>query len=137
MTSSTPTCPTTRSCARCWPPTSRRRCAWPTPPSWATTQFFSAGMDAIGAGLPKLLTGRDLAGFTERQEAFIARDVPVPLAERVAAMVPAYSAFDVVEIAAATGRDIEETAEVYFDLADRLQIARLRDQIVALPRDDR
>ena len=59
------------------------------------------------------------------------------LAERVAAMVPAYSAFDVVEIAAAAGREIEETAEVYFDLADRLQIARLRDQIVALPRDDR
>jgi glutamate dehydrogenase len=103
----------------------------------ATIEFFSAGMDAIGAGLPKLLAGRDLAGFTERQESFIARDVPVTLAERVAAMVPAYSAFDVVEIAAATGREIEETAEVYFDLADRLQIARLRDQIVALPRDDR
>jgi glutamate dehydrogenase len=103
----------------------------------ATIEFFSAGMDAIGAGLPKLLAGRDLAGFTERQEAFIARDVPATLAERVAAMVPAYSAFDVVEIAAATGREIEETAEVYFDLADRLQIARLRDQVVALPRDDR
>jgi glutamate dehydrogenase len=103
----------------------------------ATIEFFSAGMDAIGASLPKLLAGRDLAGFTERQEAFIARDVPVTLAERVAAMVPAYSAFDVVEIAAATGREIEETAEVYFDLADRLQIARLRDQITALPRDDR
>ena len=103
----------------------------------ATIEFFSAGMDAIRGGLPKLLAGRDLAGFTERQEAFIARDVPVTLAERVAAMVPAYSAFDVVDIAAATGREIEETAEVYFDLADRLQIARLRDQIVALPRDDR
>jgi glutamate dehydrogenase len=103
----------------------------------ATIEFFSAGMDAIGAGLPKLLAGRDLAGFTERQEAFVARDVPATLAERVAAMVPAYSAFDVVEIAAATGREIEETAEVYFDLADRLQIARLRDQITALPRDDR
>ena len=103
----------------------------------ATIEFFTAGMDAIGGGLPKLLAGRDLAGFTERLEAFIARDVPVTLAERVAAMVPAYSAFDVVEIAAATGREIEETAEVYFDLADRLQIARLRDQIVALPRDDR
>jgi glutamate dehydrogenase len=103
----------------------------------ATIEFFSAGMDAIGVGLPKLLAGRDLAGFTERQEAFIARDVPATLAERVAAMVPAYSAFDVVEIAAATGREIEETAEVYFDLADRLQIARLRDQITALPRDDR
>ena len=50
---------------------------------------------------------------------------------------PAYSAFDIVEIAAGPGRDMVETAEVYFDLADRLQITRLRDQIVALPRDDR
>ena len=37
----------------------------------------------------------------------------------------------------ATGRAIEETAEVYFDLADRLQITRLRDRITALPREDR
>jgi glutamate dehydrogenase len=35
------------------------------------------------------------------------------------------------------GRGVEETAEVYFDLADRLQITRLRDRITALPRDDR
>jgi glutamate dehydrogenase len=36
-----------------------------------------------------------------------------------------------------TSRSVEETAEVYFDLADRLQIARLRDRITALPREDR
>jgi glutamate dehydrogenase len=59
------------------------------------------------------------------------------MAERVAAMVPAYSAFDIVQVAADTGCGVTETAEVYFDLAGRLQIARLRDQIVALPRDDR
>ena len=94
-------------------------------------------MLAVGSGLPKLLAGRDLSGFTERQDAFAARGVPSALAERVAAMVPAYSAFDVVEVAATTGRDTGQTAEVYFDLADRLQIARLRDQIVLLPRDDR
>jgi glutamate dehydrogenase len=52
-------------------------------------------------------------------------------------MVPAYSAFDIVDIARGTGRSVDETAEVYFDLADRLQIARLRDMITALPRDDR
>ena len=103
----------------------------------ATIEFLGGGVAVVVAGLPTLLAGRDLAGFTERQEAFIARDVPVALAERAAGMVPAYSAFDVVEIAAGTGRDITETAEVYFDLADRLLITRLRDQIVALPRDDR
>ena len=103
----------------------------------ATIDFLAGGVLTIAAGLPKLLAGRDLAGFTERQEALIAREVPAELAERVAAMVPAYSAFDVVGIAASTGREVAETAEVYFDLAERLQIARLRDQIVALPRDDR
>jgi glutamate dehydrogenase len=35
------------------------------------------------------------------------------------------------------GRDVEQTAAVYFALADRLQLGRLRDLIVALPRDDR
>ncbi len=52
-------------------------------------------------------------------------------------MVPAYSTFDIVEIASGVGRDVHEVAEVYFDLADRLQITRLRDRIIALPKDDR
>jgi glutamate dehydrogenase len=103
----------------------------------ATVGFFADGVLAVGAGLPKLLTGRDLVTFNERRQAVAARGVPAELAEEVAAMVPAYSAFDIVEVAASTGRDVTEAAEVYFDLAGRLQIARLRDQIVALPRDDR
>jgi glutamate dehydrogenase len=103
----------------------------------ATIAHFAAGVRAVRAGLPGLLTGRDLTGFRERQRAFTGQGVPAGLAEQVAAMVPAYSAFDIVEVATTTGREVTETAEVYFDLADRLQFARLRDQIVALPRDDR
>jgi glutamate dehydrogenase len=103
----------------------------------ATIDFFADGVRTVAAGLPKLLTGRDLVTFNERQAAAVSRGVPGELAERVAAMVPAYSAFDIVEVAASTGCDVTEAAEVYFDLAGRLQIARLRDQIVALPRDDR
>ncbi len=102
-----------------------------------TVDFFSGGVLSVTSGLPKLLTGRDRTEFTDRLDSFTARGVPQALAERVAGMVPAYSAFDLVEIAATAGRGVEETAEVYFDLADRLQIARLRDRITALPRDDR
>ena len=102
-----------------------------------TIDFFAAGVLTVAGGLPKLLAGRDLAGFDERRDSFAARGFPASLAERIAAMVPAYSAFDIVDIAAGTGRSVEETAEVYFDLADRLQIARLRDRITALPREDR
>jgi len=102
-----------------------------------TIDFFSGGVLTVSSGLPKLLTGRDRSGFDDGLESFTAREVPEELAERVAAMVPAYSAFDLVEIAAAVGRSVEETAEVYFDLGERLQITRLRDRITALLRDDR
>jgi len=103
----------------------------------ATVGFFADGVRTVRSRLPKLLTGRDLAGFEERRDSYLDLGVPLDLAERVAAMVPTYSAFDIVQAAASAGRGIEETAEVYFDLADRLQITRLRDRITALPREDR
>jgi glutamate dehydrogenase len=103
----------------------------------ATIDFFAAGVLSVAGSLPKMLTGRDLTGFGERREVYAGRGTPGDLADRIAAMVPAYSAFDIVDIAHGTGRSVEETTEVYFDLADRLQIARLRDMITALPRDDR
>ena len=99
--------------------------------------FFTDGAVTIGSGLPKLLTGRDLTGFEERRDSFTARGVPLELAERAAGMVPTYSTFDIVEIASSIGRGVDEVAEVYFDLADRLQITRLRERIIALPKDDR
>jgi len=103
----------------------------------ATIDFFAAGVLTVATGLPKLLAGLDLSSFEERRDSFISRGVPDDMADRIAAMVPAYSAFDIVEIAWITGRSVEETAEVYFDLAERLQITRLRDRITALARDDR
>ena len=103
----------------------------------ATVGFFADGVQTVRSGLPKLLTGRDLSGFEDRRDSYLDLGVPLDLAERVAGMVPKYSAFDIVQVAASAGRGIEETAEVYFDLADRLQITRLRDRITALPREDR
>ena len=102
-----------------------------------SVDHFGSGVLAVRSSLPKLLAGRDADSFEERRDSFAARGVPADLAHTVAGMVPSYSAFDIVESAAATSRGVEETAEVYFDLASRLQITRLRDRIVSLPRDDR
>ncbi|MFC0862813.1 NAD-glutamate dehydrogenase [Sphaerimonospora cavernae] len=103
----------------------------------ATGKVFLDGARDLLPHLPKLLTGSDLSAYEERRDSFAARGVPDELAEWVAAMVPAYSTFDLVETAAFTGRPVDEVAEVYFDLADRLQIARLRERVIALPRDTR
>ncbi|GAA3310545.1 hypothetical protein GCM10020219_016450 [Nonomuraea dietziae] len=102
-----------------------------------SVSFFVKGVNGLLTHLPKLLTGPDLAAYEDRRDNFLARGVPLELAERAAAMVPAYSTFDLVEISAVTGRPVNEVAEVYFDLADRLQLARLRERVIALPRDNR
>ncbi|MFC4011483.1 NAD-glutamate dehydrogenase [Nonomuraea purpurea] len=102
-----------------------------------SVSFFMKGVNGLVPHIPKLLTGPDLAAYEERRDSFVARGVPQELAERVAGMVPAYSTLDLVEIASLTGRPAGEVAEVYFDLADRLQLARLRERIISLPRDNR
>ena len=102
-----------------------------------TVSFFSSGVGTVRAAIPKLLSGSDLSGYEERRASFAGSGVPAGLADEVAAMVPSYSAFDIVTSATATEHGVEETAAVYFLLADRLQLCRLRDLIVALPRDDR
>ncbi|MFC9969579.1 NAD-glutamate dehydrogenase [Spirillospora sp. NPDC127200] len=102
-----------------------------------TIDFFVAGARTLVPQLPKLLAGLDLLAFEQRRDGFAERGVPDELAEQTAMLVPAYCIFDLVGIAHDTGRPVEEVAEVYFDLADRLQLARLRERIIALPRDDR
>jgi glutamate dehydrogenase len=103
----------------------------------STVESLRSGVAVVRAGFPRLLAGRDLAGFGERNASLLARSVPADLAAEVAAMVPAYSACDIVQSASVTGRGVEETAAAYFALADRLQLTRMRDLIVALPREDR
>ncbi len=102
-----------------------------------TAGFFAGGVAEVRSAIPKLLSGRDLVGYEERRTSFTGRGVPADLAAEVAAMVPSYSAFDIVTSAADSGRGVAETAAAYFALADRLQLGRLRDLIVALPREDR
>jgi glutamate dehydrogenase len=102
-----------------------------------TVESLRAGVAEVRSAIPGLLAGRDLAGFTERRASFASRGVPAELADEAAAMVPSYSACDIVHSAAVTGAGIQETAAVYFAVAARLQLGQLRDLIVALPREDR
>ena len=103
-----------------------------------TIDFFSGGVLSVTSGLPKLLTGRDRSEFTDRLDSFTARGVPQPRwPSRWPGWCPPIPRSTWWRSPRPVGRSVEETAEVYFDLADRLQIARLRDRITALPRDDR
>src|SRR3954452_15977142 len=63
--------------------------------------------------------------------------MPGEVAEQFAVHTPLYSALDIVDVSAAARRPVEEVAEVYFTVEDRLSLGRLRDLVNALPRDDR
>ncbi|MCI0688732.1 MAG: NAD-glutamate dehydrogenase [Sporichthyaceae bacterium] len=98
---------------------------------------FRAGVAEVIGLLPKTLRGVDLAGFEQRRDELTAAGVPAELAVSVAGMTAAYSALDIVEVATDAGVDVAQVAEVYFDLADRLPLARLLERVNALSRDDR
>ena len=63
--------------------------------------------------------------------------MPGSLASRVAAMPSMPFAFDVVAIAADTGRTLQDAMTTYFRLGDRLELSWLRERIIELPRANR
>ncbi|MGH8870019.1 MAG: NAD-glutamate dehydrogenase [Actinomycetes bacterium] len=98
---------------------------------------FADGVAAVVSVIPEVTRGSDLSAIQRRREDLVANGVPDALALRVACMPVAISALDIVSVAATAKRSVGEVAAVYFDLSDRLLLARLLERIVALPRDDR
>ncbi len=102
-----------------------------------TIDFFAEGVAAVWSQLPKLLRGADMEWYESVRDQLARAGVPEDLAIRVAGLSSAFPALDIVDVAARTGKQPLDVAEVYFDLADRLQITQLLDRIIQLPRDDR
>jgi glutamate dehydrogenase len=63
--------------------------------------------------------------------------VPEPLAKRIATFNELYSALDIVSVSNVVGLDVEKVASVYFALGAKLDLHWMRDQVVALPRENR
>lgn len=102
-----------------------------------TIDFFRDGVATVWAVLPKLLRGADLEWYESIHDELTGAGVPEELATRVAGLSSAFPALDIVDVADRTGKDPLAVAEVYYDLADRLQITQLLDRIIELPRADR
>ncbi|MYS25262.1 glutamate dehydrogenase [Streptomyces sp. DvalAA-14] len=102
-----------------------------------TIDFFTERVHTVWAQLPKLLRGADLDWYQSLHDELTGAGVPEELANRVAGFSSAFPTLDIVGVADRSGKDPLEVAEVYFDLADRLQITQLLDRIILLPRADR
>ncbi|QMU75329.1 NAD-glutamate dehydrogenase [Streptacidiphilus sp. PB12-B1b] len=102
-----------------------------------TITFFRDRCNEVWSLLPDLLHGSDREWFDSVYQELASAGVPVLLATRMAGLSSAFPTLDIVEVADRTGQDVRTVAEVYYDLADRLQISGLLDRIIELPRDDR
>ncbi|WP_354640812.1 NAD-glutamate dehydrogenase [Kitasatospora camelliae] len=102
-----------------------------------TIEFFHDRVNQVWDSLPKPLRGEDLGWFESVYEELAAAGVPEGLATRVAGLSSAFPTLDIVGVADRSDADVMEVAELYYDLADRLQITHLLDRIIELPRTDR
>ncbi|MFE2727550.1 NAD-glutamate dehydrogenase [Kitasatospora sp. NPDC059327] len=102
-----------------------------------TIEFFHDRVNQVWGSLPKPLRGEDLVWFESVYGELVAAGVPEDLAGRVAGLSSTFPTLDITEVADRSGKDVAEVAELYYDLADRLQITHLLDRIIELPRTDR
>jgi glutamate dehydrogenase len=103
----------------------------------ATVARFAPGAAVLFQAAPRLLGEGDLEPLRARAERLKSAGVPDDIADRVALLPAMFAVFDVVEVSAEAGIDVEQVAAVHFRLGERLGLHWLRDRIVALPRDDR
>ncbi|MGW4646118.1 NAD-glutamate dehydrogenase [Kitasatospora sp. NPDC004289] len=102
-----------------------------------TIEFFQSRVDQVWDSLPKPLRGEDLTWFEGVHRELAEAGVPEELALRIAGLSSAFPTLDIVGVADRSGSEVTDVAELYYDLADRLQITHLLDRIIELPRDDR
>ena len=98
---------------------------------------FAAGAAALRRGLRDLVADPSRAAIDSAAGRLVECGVPDPLALEVASGNDLFSALDVVEVAKGAGISVEEAASVYFTLGEKLDLRWLRDEIAALPRENR
>jgi glutamate dehydrogenase len=106
-------------------------------PIRAEIERFAPGAAHLAETLQGVLHGADRAAFEQATARYVRAEVPDELAARVAGLGALFSTLDIVEVAGATGAPLEEVAAVYHAIGARLQLQWLRDEITALPRDNR
>jgi glutamate dehydrogenase len=98
---------------------------------------FGDGAAVVAGALPGLLVDSEQDAWRERVNGLVEQGVPEEVAGRVASHGALFSALDIVSVADAAERDVEEVARLHFLLGGKLHLHWLRDQIALLARDTR
>ena len=103
----------------------------------AEIERFAPGAALLAETLQGVLHGAERAALEQRAARYVRAGVPEELGTRVAGLGGLFSALEIVEVAGVTGAPLEEVAAVYHAIGARLQLQWLREEVTALPRDNR
>ncbi|MDA0160554.1 NAD-glutamate dehydrogenase [Solirubrobacter ginsenosidimutans] len=98
---------------------------------------YAEGAQTVAGALPGILVESEQEAWRERVGKLTEAGVPEAVAGRVAAQGALFSALDIVEVAGATERPVDEVAALHFLLGGNLNLHWLRDRIALLPRANR
>ena len=94
---------------------------------------YQAGVSALRAALPEVLTDTGKGDFACTQEKWEGLGMPAELSQRLARMPDLRAALDMVEVVQQSGQPMEKVARVFFELGEVLDLEWLRGQVEALP----
>jgi glutamate dehydrogenase len=103
----------------------------------ATTERFGPGAATLAAAAGDVVGTADREAAARSAEELAGAGVPRQLAARISLLESLLPVLDLVEVAAATGRSLDEAVAVHFAIDDRLELHALRQRIRALPRQER
>ncbi|NHC14863.1 NAD-glutamate dehydrogenase, partial [Motilibacter deserti] len=110
------------------------------PPAFDVEQEWGRYAPVVSQMLPRvpeLLRGRELQRLEEATDRLAQPGVPRPLAQRAAVLLHAFPLLDATDVARDADHGVEETAEVCFTLANRLEVDELLTAVSGLGRADR
>lgn len=98
---------------------------------------FGPRIRLASGNLAESLQPTQVSDLRDRIESAVEAGTPRLLATRVHALLDAFSLLDVIEVSDTTGREVTEVAELYFALADDLNVITMLKSVSGLDHADR
>ena len=104
-----------------------------------TSDLIASYADQMGPlieALPEVLVGRAGERRAQRRQQFIDDGIPPELAARIAVLPESYAGLGMIPAAKRHGIDVVQIARVHAVIGEELNLDRLLDKVLELPRDD-
>ncbi len=97
---------------------------------------FSKIAKELSKILPQVLAKASRESYERKSERYILNNVPRELANKLSAIDPIASAFDIAEISGESQFDIKTIAKIYFAISTRFSLKWLRTKLSEMPADN-